>query len=207
MFWQFFFYNYLKNFKIIILILVIMVKCPVCGTESPDNSAYCLKCGYRFSDRNTHDINKEMIKDNKINEKIESRDDSSIYSRLAFSFSIISFIVFSLLAIHQIIVISMILTVISNKYYISNFSELYMTGLIIDLIYILIFLTFAFGSLIVFLRNYRIYARYQSNEFRECHSLITEGTIILSIIFGLIFTGLFLIFLKFDLERIIKNIS
>ena len=200
MFWQFFFYNYLKNFKIIILILVIMVKCPVCGTESPDNSAYC-------SDRNTHDINKEMIKDNKINEKIESRDDSSIYSRLAFSFSIISFIVFSLLAIHQIIVISMILTVISNKYYISNFSELYMTGLIIDLIYILIFLTFAFGSLIVFLRNYRIYARYQSNEFRECHSLITEGTIILSIIFGLIFTGLFLIFLKFDLERIIKNIS
>ncbi|MGC8691406.1 MAG: zinc ribbon domain-containing protein [Thermoplasmata archaeon] len=184
-----------------------MVKCPVCGTENPDNSTYCLKCGYRFSDRNTDDINKELIKDNKINKKIESRDESYIHSMLAFAFSIISFIVFSLLAIHQIIVISMILTVISNKYYISNFSELYMTGLIIDLIYILIFLTFAFGSLIVFLRNYRIYARYQSNEFRECHSLITEGTIILSIIFGLIFTGLFLIFLKFDLERIIKNIS
>ncbi len=190
-----------------------MVKCPVCGTDNPDNAIFCFKCGYRFSENSEIESNKNELKENKIEKSKNLNLSDELYKKIyinasiAFSFSLISLLIFLILTTLKIASLIYLISNLSYYEYMGNFKNIYFSIILMDIILIMVFLVFLIGSIIMFLRNYVIYEKFISKNFKECYNNITESTIILSLIFGLIVTGLFLIFQKFDLEKYIKLLN
>ncbi|MGC8993002.1 MAG: zinc-ribbon domain-containing protein [Thermoplasmata archaeon] len=162
--------------------------CPRCNTENPDNAVYCIKCGYKFGEEQDIQNKNEMI-----NEPGKTTGiPIYIWVVLSLVFSIISFIAFLIWTLNPLFDIVMSA---SRGFFLINYNLIYFTILIIFLI----------GSIIVLNNVIKIYENFKGNNLDYIRKRLTIEFIVISFIFGLIITGVFLLLLQLDLESNIKK--
>ncbi len=161
--------------------------CPRCNTENPDNAVYCIKCGYKFGE----DPNIQ----NK-NETINEPGNTTgipiyIWVVLSLIFSIISFLAYLIWTLNSLF--DFILLASKGVFFIYN------------TIWLMILIIFLIGSIIVLNNVMKIYENFKANNLDYIRKKLTIEFIVISFIFGLIITGVFLLLLQLDLESNIKK--
>ncbi|MGC8584518.1 MAG: zinc-ribbon domain-containing protein [Thermoplasmata archaeon] len=178
--------------------------CPSCGTQNPDNAVFCIKCGYRFIDQQVNqqtNVPQTNIQQNpmpppvpqqSMNPQPQARGSTLyIWVVLSLVFSIISVLVFLSLTLGNLI--SLILGLMNGTFLVGR------------LIFLIFFVILFIGSIILLTNVMKIYDYFKINDLQSIRNKLTTEFIVISFIFGLIITGVFIMLLQLDLEGFFIN--
>ena len=154
--------------------------CPSCGTQNPDNAVFCIKCGYRFIDQQVNqqtNVPQTNMQQNPMPPPVPQQSMNP-QSQARGS------------TLYIWIVLSLVFSIISVLVFLS----LTLSNLILFI-----------GSIVLLINVMKIYDYFKINDLQSIRNKLTTEFIVISFIFGLIITGVFIMLLQLDLEGFFIN--